>query len=222
MHEPPQPPLDAESLTPGVPTLRDQWLPLFISFPVLTLLTAVVFPLLLILLARTLFPHQADGSLLERDGVVVGSVLIGQGFRDPRYFHPRPSAAGDGYDPRASGGTNLGPNNPKLRDGTPDDSFRGVRRLAEEYRRVNGLSADAVVPIDAVTRSASGLDPHISPANAALQVPRIARERGMDEEQVRALVAEHTSGRQFGILGEPRVAVLPLNIALDGVAAARR
>jgi K+-transporting ATPase ATPase C chain len=131
--------------------------------------------------------------------------------------------AGDGYDATASGGTNLGPANPKLRDGVKEDaavtgkskSFTGVRELAELYRRSNGLPPDSAVPIDAVTRSGSGLDPHISPANAALQVPRVARERKLKEEEVRHLVAEHTQGRQFGFLGEPRVAVLRLNLALD-------
>lgn len=202
---------------PAAGGLREQWLPLLIGVPLLAALTGIAFPLLLSVLARTLFLRQADGSPLERDGAVVGSDLIGQDFREPWYFHPRPSAAGDGYDPKASGGTNLGPNNPKLRDGTPDGSFQGVRQLAEAYRRTNGLSPDVAVPIDAVTRSGSGLDPHISAANAELQVPRIARDRGTSEDEIRALVAEHTSGRPFGLLGEPRVAVLPLNLALDRV-----
>jgi potassium-transporting ATPase KdpC subunit len=221
MSEPPSAPMDegtpTREETPSVGGLREQWFPLLIGVPLLTALTGLAFPLVLGVLARAFFPHQADGSLLERDGAVVGSGLIGQDFREPWYFHPRPSAAGDGYDPKASGGTNLGPSNPKLRDGTPDGSFRGVRQLADAYRRINGVSPDVAVPIDAVTRSGSGLDPHISPANAALQVPRIARERGMSETALRALVAEHTSGRQFGLLGEPRVAVLSLNLALDRV-----
>jgi K+-transporting ATPase ATPase C chain len=192
---------------------------------VLTLLTGVVFPLALAALACPLFPRQAGGSLLVRDKVV-GSELIGQDFTGEGYFHPRPSAAGRGYDAAASGGTNLAPTNPKLRDGTEDDpatpgadeSFAGVRELTEGYRARNGLPPDVAVPIDAVTRSGSGLDPHISPTNAALQVPRVARARRLSEEAVRRLVAEHTRGRQFGILGEPRVAVLPLNLALDRAA----
>jgi K+-transporting ATPase ATPase C chain len=192
----------------------------------LTLLTGVIFPLALAALASLLFPYQAGGSLLTRDGVVVGAEVIGQDFSGPEYFHPRPSAAGDGYDATASGGTNLGPANPRLRDGATGEPagteatkpFAGVRQLAEAYRRTNGLPPDAAVPIDAVTRSGSGLDPHISPANAALQVPRVARARKLTEETVRRLVAEHTQGRQLGFLGESRVAVLPLNLALDRLA----
>ena len=207
-------------------SLREQFRPAVLSVPVLTLLTGVLFPLALAAVAHPLFPRQAGGSLIDRDGVVVGSELIGQEFSGPGYFHPRPSAAGAGYDPLASGGTNLASTNPKLRNGAPDDpatpasdeSFRGVRELAEAYRAGNGLPPGATVPIDAVTRSGSGLDPHISPANAALQVARVARERGLDEDSVRRLVAEHTEGRQFGCLGEPRVAVLPLNLALDRIA----
>jgi len=200
----------------------EQLRPCLLSVPLLTLLTGVVFPLTLAALARPLFPHQAGGSLIVRDRVV-GSELIGQDFTLPGYFHPRPSAAGRGYDAAASGGTNLGPANPKLRDGSRDDpatlgvdeSFTGVRDLAEAFRSANGLSPRALLPVDAVTRSGSGLDPHISPDNAALQVPRVARNRGLSEEAVRRLVAENTRGRHFGILGEPRVAVLPLNLALD-------
>jgi K+-transporting ATPase ATPase C chain len=192
----------------------------------LTLLTGVVFPLVLAALAVPLFFHQAEGSLMTRNGEVVGSELIGQGFSGPAYFHPRPSAAGDGYDATASGGTNLGSANPKLREGAPSDPagaekskpFAGVRELVEAYRRTNSVPPDVAVPIDAVTRSGSGLDPHISPANAALQVPRVARERRLSEEVVRQLVAEYTQGAQLGFLGEPRVAVLPLNLALDRLA----
>jgi len=204
----------------------EQLRPALLSVPLLTLLTGVVFPLALAAVARPLFPRQAGGSLVVRDGIV-GSELIGQDFTGPGYFHPRPSAAGRGYDAAASGGTNLGPANPKLRDGNSDDpatpgveeSFAGVRELAQGYRTRNGLAPGAAVPVDAVTRSGSGLDPHISPANAVVQVPRVARARRLSEKAVRRLVAEHTLGRQFGILGEPRVAVLPLNLALDQAAA---
>jgi K+-transporting ATPase ATPase C chain len=193
-----------------------------LSVLLLTVLTGVVFPLAVAALACPLLPHQAGGSLIDRDGIV-GSELIGQEFTEAGYFHPRPSAAGRGYDASASGGSNLGPANPKFRDGTLDDpatpdvdeSFAGVRELAAGYRARNGLAADRPVPVDAVTRSGSGLDPHISPANAALQIGRVARARRLSEEVVHRLVAEHTDGRQFGILGEPRVAVLPLNLALD-------
>jgi K+-transporting ATPase ATPase C chain len=169
---------------------------------------------------------QAKGSLVTRDDVIIGSELIGQTFTSPAYFHPRPSAAGAGYDASSSGGTNLSPANPKLKDGAPDapktanvdESFAGVRQLAEEYRKQNGLAPDVAVPIDAVTRSGSGLDPHISPANAALQIARVARARRLSTEVVRSLVTKHTQGRQLGFLGEPRVAVLPLNLELDRTA----
>lgn len=142
---------------------------------------------------------------------MIGSELIGQNFSQPGYFHPRPSAAGEGgYDPRDSRGSNLGPANPKLRE--------AVRKQLENFRRDNNLPPDTLIPLDAVTSSGSGLDPHISPANAALQVPRVARQRHLSEEAVRQIVAKHTFGRQFGVLGEQRVAVLPLNVALDRVA----
>ncbi|OAI48331.1 hypothetical protein AYO44_07360 [Planctomycetaceae bacterium SCGC AG-212-F19] len=200
----------ATSPPPFLAELRLQFRPLLLGVPLLTVLTGALFPIVLAALARPLFPHEANGSLVGREDVVVGSELIAQNFSGPGYFHPRPSAAGAGYDATASGGTNFGPANPKLRD--------DVREIAEAYRRTNGLSPEAVVPIDAVTRSGSGLDPHISPANAALQVPRIARARRLDVDAVRLLVDEHTQGRQLGFLGESRVAVLPLNLALDRAA----
>jgi potassium-transporting ATPase KdpC subunit len=197
-------------LSPILADLRAQLRPLLVGVPLLTLLTGAAFPIALAVLARPLFPQQADGSLVARDGVVVGSELIGQNFSGPGYFHPRPSAAGEGYDGTASNGSNLGPANAKLHD--------DVRELAAAYRRTNGLPPDAALPIDAVTRSGSGLDPHISTANADLQIARVARERGLDEEEVRRLVADHTLGRQLGFLGEPRVNVLMLNLALDRAA----
>jgi len=187
--------------------------PAILSALVLTLLTGCVFPLLLFAIGRPLFPRQATGSLVTRDGVVIGSELIGQEFTRPEYFQSRPSAAGEGYDATSSGGTNLGPNNPKLKNGATD--FPGLRELAEEYRMRNGLAPDAPIPIDAVTRSGSGLDPHISPSNAQLQIPRVARSRGVSEEIIRRLVADHTQGPQLGFLGNPRVPVLELNLALD-------
>jgi K+-transporting ATPase ATPase C chain len=216
---------DNQEPAPLLKGLRQQIRPALLSLVMLTLLTGIAFPLAVAVLTLP-FSHQAHGSLMTRDGVVVGAELIGQNFTSPAYFHPRPSAAGAGYDATASGGTNLGPANPKLRDGVPGDAastgagkaFAGVRELAEAYRHSNGLPPQAAVPIDAVTRSGSGLDPHISPVNAALQVPRVARARKLSEETVRRLVAEHTQGRQLGFLGEPRVAVLPLNLALDQLA----
>jgi K+-transporting ATPase ATPase C chain len=193
--------------------LREQIRPAVLSVLVLTVLTGCVFPLLLLAIARPLFPRQSVGSLVTRSGAVIGSELIGQEFTRPEYFQSRPSAAGSGYDGTASGGTNLGPNNPKLVNGSSD--FAGVRQLAEAYRQRNGLASDAAIPIDAVTRSGSGLDPHISLANALLQVPRVARARGLSEEVVRRLATDRLEGRQFGFLGDPSVSVLELNLALD-------
>jgi K+-transporting ATPase ATPase C chain len=207
-------------------TLREQLRPALLSVLILTLSTGALFPLTLFVLVRPFFPEQINGSLLTRDGLIIGSALIGQNSTGAGYFHPRPSAAGAGYDAAASGGTNLGPANPKLKDGAADDpktadadeSFAGIRQLAEEYRKQNGLAAHVAVPIDAVTRSSSGLDPHISPANAALQVARVSHARRFSPDVVRSLVARHTQGRQLGFLGEPRVTVLPLNLELDRTA----
>jgi K+-transporting ATPase ATPase C chain len=201
------------SSSPVAAKLREQLRPAVLAVLLLTVLTGVAFPILLFAIGRPLFPHQAAGSLIKRDGVVIGSELIGQEFDRPEYFHSRPSAAGNGYDGTASGGTNLGPNNPKLKEGAKD--FPGIEQLAREYRRQNGLLPSVVIPIDAVTRSASGLDPDISPANAVLQVARVARARHLSEETVRSLLAKHTRGPQFGFLGDPRVSVLEVNLALD-------
>lgn len=190
------------------------------------LLTGLAFPLGVWAVGRVAFPEQAGGSLLrDANGRVIGSALIGQAFTRPQYFHPRPSAAGAGYDAANSGGTNLGPTSDKLVNGVKDDpatpdvdeSYAGLRDLAAAYRADNGLAPDAVLPADAATRSASGLDPHISPQNAALQVARVARARGLAPERVQQLVAAHTEGRTLGVLGEPRVHVLHLNLALDAL-----
>ena len=202
--------------------------PALVSVLVMVVLTGLLFPGVITALAKVLFPHQADGSLITgAGGAVIGSELIGQSFTAPGYFHPRPSAAGSGYDPTASGGTNLGPTSDKLINGIhkklengQDDpgNYDGIRDLAAAYRSENGLGPDAQLPADAVTRSASGLDPEISPANAALQVARVAKTRGISDEEVLRLVAQNTRGRQFGILGEPGVNVLMLNLALDRAA----
>jgi K+-transporting ATPase ATPase C chain len=200
--------------------------PALVSVVTLTVLCGFVFPLAITGIAQLVFHHQANGSLIERDGRIVGSHLIGQGFSDLGYFHPRPSAAAGGYDPTASAGTNLGPTSDKLVNGihrrlpngqNDPGNFDGIRDLARAYRQENGLPADAPLPADAVTRSASGLDPDISPANAALQTARVAQARQLPVDVLRRLVLAHTEGRTFGVLGEPRVNVLELNLALDAM-----
>ncbi len=176
-------------------------------FVALTLVTGVAYPLVMTVVAQGLFSHQANGSLIERDGKIVGSELIGQQFDDPRYFSGRPSATGPTpYNASASTGSNLGPTNPAQLD--------AVRGRVESMKQANA-DQTGPIPIDLVTASASGLDPHISLAAAEFQIARVANARGLDEKSVRDLVAEHTEGRTFGLLGEPRVNVLQLNLALD-------
>ena len=199
-------------------------LPAFRATFFLAFLIGIVFPFGLTFLAQVIFPEQANGSLIcDSAGKIIGSKLIGQQFTRNEYFHPRPSAAGSGYAGEASGGTNLGPTSAKLFLGQSDDpstkdvdeSFAGVKQLAEKYRADNLLSKDEGVPVDAVTRSGSGLDPHISLANALLQARRVAKVRSVDIASVKDLLEKHTEPRDLGIFGEPRVNVLLVNLALD-------
>jgi K+-transporting ATPase ATPase C chain len=179
-----------------------------ISTLVLAVVCCGLYPLVVFGLGQALFRDKANGSLIvAANGTIRGSTLLGQGFTDPKYFHPRPSAAGTGYDAVASSGSNLGPTSQKLADAVKD-------RVAT-YRAENGLGPNDPVPADAVTASGSGLDPHISPRNAELQVPRVARARGISPDQVRALVTQYTDGPDLGILGDAAVNVLRLNLALD-------
>ena len=175
---------------------------------VTTLLLGLAYPLAVTGVAQLLFRDRANGQLIERNGRLIGSRIIGQAFTGPGYFHGRPSAAGAGYDAANSAGTNLGPTNKNL--------VAAVAANVEAAKRQNPcVEPCAAVPVDVVTTSASGLDPHISPAAAAFQVVRVAGERGRPVDEIRGLVAEHTEGRQLGFLGEPRVNVLMLNLALD-------
>ena len=179
-----------------------------IRFTILmTALFGLAYPLALTGIAGALFPHQAAGSLIERNGQVIGSELLAQGFALDRYFHPRPSAAGNGYDATSSGGSNLAQSNAKL-----------VRRMQGDIDKLAAENAGRPVPIDAVTMSGSGLDPDITPDNAYFQVRRVAKARGMSEQRVNELIRQHTVARTFGLLGEPRVNVLELNLALDEAA----
>jgi K+-transporting ATPase ATPase C chain len=182
--------------------------PALLALIVFTVITGLVYPLVVTGVAQLAWHDKANGSLIKKDGVEVGSSLIGQNFSDPKYFHPRPSAAGTGYDGLASSFSNLGPTNP--------DFLKSVEDRVAAYRQENNLPDTQEVPVDAVTASASGLDPDISVANAKLQAARVAAARGMTVDQVLALVDQNTNGRQWGFLGEPGVNVLKLNLALDG------
>ena len=191
----------------NVPANHSVWRTSIRFTALMTLVFGLAYPLALIGIAGALFPHKAAGSLIERDGQVIGSELLAQGFATDRYFHPRPSAAGNGYDATSSGGSNLALSNMKL-----------VQRMQRDIDRLADENPGHPVPIDAVTTSGSGLDPEITPDNAYFQSPRVAKARSLNEQQVDTLIRRHTHWRTFGILGEPRVNVLELNLALDQAA----
>ena len=188
--------------------LKELWTSI-VATVVLCVVVSGVYPVLIWGIGQVLFPHQANGSLVENNGQIVGSELLAQGFSGAKYFHPRPSDAGTGYDPLNSGGSNLGPTSQKLMD--------GIKANVAQYRQENSLASDALVPADAVTASGSGLDPHISLQNAQLQVPRVAKERGLSEDAVRGEVTKATDNALLGIGGDSGVNVLKLNLALDAL-----
>jgi len=232
--------------------------PAFLMMVVMTVLTGLIYPAVVTVVSQVLFAEQANGSLVTVNGQVVGSRLIGQGFTRPEYFHPRPSAAGAGYDPTATGGSNLGPTSAKLFNGaiktekgvdsvaydgikvrivhysleneipfdssTPLEAFKDASGNLDDVKLIKAFSDQktpliftprTLLPADAVTASASGLDPHVSPRNAELQIPRVAKARGVSVDQVRSVVEQHTGGRSLGLFGEPYVNVLEVNLALD-------
>jgi K+-transporting ATPase ATPase C chain len=203
--------------------MRRQLLPALVMVVVFTALVGLAYPLVVTAIAQGLFNDKADGSLIERDGEVIGSSWIGQPFTEPGYFHPRPSATGYAPGPGYAYGSNEGPTSDRFLTGeddpeTPDvdeSETTGVDALVAAYREENGLAADAEVPVDAVTGSSSSLDPHISVANARIQARRVAETRGLELDAVLDLVEDHTYGRALGFLGEPGVNVLELNLALD-------
>jgi len=186
------------------PARHSVWRTSILFTVVTTLLFGIGYPLVVTLLAGALFPHKAAGSLILKDGQVIGSALIAQSFTSDRYFHPRPSAAGNGYDATSSGGSNLAQSNAKL-----------VQRIQGDIDKLTAANPGKPVPIDLVTTSGSGLDPDITPDAAIYEAPRVAKARGLSEDRIRALIEKHITGRQLGFLGEPRVNVLELNLDLD-------
>lgn len=198
--------MTASAPSHAVPATHSVW-STSIRFALLTtLLLGIGYPLVVTGIAGTIFPHQAAGSLILKDGQVIGSESLAQSFTSDRYFHPRPSAAGNGYDPTSSGGSNLAQSNAKL-----------VQRIQGDIDKLAAQNPGRPVPIDAVTTSGSGLDPDITPDNADFQAARIAKARGLSEAQVNQLIQQHTTSRTLGLLGEPRVNVLELNLALDNL-----